>query len=440
MTRNSSWYPELPADDLPDHADAIIIGGGIIGTSAALDLAKAGLNVLLLDKGPIGREQSGRNWGWCRQLGRDRRELPLIRQSLAVWDELQQQTDVGFHRPGILRILEQDRDLPTWEAWCQAAAPHGIRGEMLDADKVRALNPDYQKPIAGGVWLPDDGCAEPSRAAPKVAELARTAGARVRPNCAVQQVLIERGRATGVITEHGTVRGDRLLVAAGAWSAKLLRPAGVDLPQAYVLASVLRTGPTVASGQARIIGSPWSAVRQRDDGGWSIGSPGRLGALASWQTLRWARTFAPTMRELRADIAHPASLRSLARGPMPPGQAPRAFTRSRVLDPKPDGGTLNRAWQRARAAHAFLQDAHIEERWAGVIDGTPDAIPVVGPAGHPDGLWIATGFSGHGFGLGPGAGRMAAALMAEKTPPVDPHPFRLQRFTDGSQFEIEVSY
>jgi glycine/D-amino acid oxidase-like deaminating enzyme len=117
-----------------------------------------------------------------------------------------------------------------------------------------------------------------------------------------------------------------------------------------------------------------------------------------------------------------------------------SFERCRVLDPSPDRAAINGAMSVASRDLPFLSGAGVAETWAGVIDGTPDALPVIdAPASRP-GLVIAAGFSGHGFGLGPGAGRLAAELAAGVRPCVDPSPYTLARFTDDRPLHIEVAY
>lgn len=100
----------------------------------------------------------------------------------------------------------------------------------------------------------------------------------------------------------------------------------------------------------------------------------------------------------------------------------------RVLDPEPAAGILHEARRNLSAAFPAFARMEEAERWGGLIDVTPDAVPVISSAPQIPGLFIATGFSGHGFGLGPGAGRLMADLVSGRTPIVDPTPFRLDRF------------
>jgi glycine/D-amino acid oxidase-like deaminating enzyme len=111
--------------------------------------------------------------------------------------------------------------------------------------------------------------------------------------------------------------------------------------------------------------------------------------------------------------------------------APTVFEKIRVLDPKPNERIVEPALQEITAAYPELQGIRMARIWAGWIDSTPDAVPVISRVGALPGLTIATGFSGHGFGIGPGAGRLAADLAVDDAPVVDPVPFELARLVDG---------
>ena len=100
----SEQTPIAFADELPSEAEVVIIGGGIIGTSTAYFLAKAGVKVVLCEKGRIAGEQSSRNWGWCRQMGRDVREIPLILESMRLW------RNMGIFRPNGNTICQNIND------------------------------------------------------------------------------------------------------------------------------------------------------------------------------------------------------------------------------------------------------------------------------------------------------------------------------------------
>ena len=110
---------------LPSSTGVCIIGGGIIGTSAALTLASRGIPVVLCEKGYIACEQSSRNWGWCRQAGRDVREMPLIVQSLQLWRDMHRLTeaDIGYRECGVLYVGENELDEARFAEWAEMAKP-----------------------------------------------------------------------------------------------------------------------------------------------------------------------------------------------------------------------------------------------------------------------------------------------------------------------------
>ena len=114
------------------------------------------------------------------------------------------------------------------------------------------------------------------------------------------------------------------------------------------------------------------------------------------------------------------------------------FEDIRVLDPKPDEAQVEEARNDIAAAFPFFRDMKVENAWGGLIDVTPDAVPVISPVESVPGFFIATGFSGHGFGIGPGAGRLMAELVTGDAPCVDPSPFRFSRFSDGSKPRPQV--
>ena len=109
------------------------------------------------------------------------------------------------------------------------------------------------------------------------------------------------------------------------------------------------------------------------------------------------------------------------------------FEQVRILDPKPAQWILNEALSEIQKAFPALASIKVAESWGGIIDATPDAVPVISAIAAKPGLFMASGFSGHGFGLGPGAGKLMAQIVVGESPCVDPQPFRFERFSDGSR-------
>ncbi|MGC1520414.1 MAG: FAD-dependent oxidoreductase, partial [Steroidobacteraceae bacterium] len=158
----------LSDEALPAATGVVVVGGGIIGTFAALTLAGRGIPVVLCEKGYVACEQSSRNWGWCRQAGRDVREMQLIVQSLQLWREMRRLTefDTGFRQCGVLYVGESESDEKRFADWMDMAKPYDIGARMVRGAELATLTPGASRAFACGLYVPTDGCAEPQRAAP----------------------------------------------------------------------------------------------------------------------------------------------------------------------------------------------------------------------------------------------------------------------------------
>lgn len=420
----------------PEQVDAIVIGGGIIGTSVAYELAKQGVSVALFEKGAIGGEQSGRNWGWVRQQNRDLYELPLAMRSLQRWEELGGEIglDLGFRRSGILYGTQNEADVARWEKWGKQAKQIGFVSQLLSPGEVRERLGDRAR-WAGGIWSPTDGRAEPSLAAPAIAVGAQKLGASVHQRCAVRGLDISAGRVSGVWTERGRVRASQVICCGGAWSSRFCKQYGIELPSANILGTAFKTtaAPEVIQG---CLSMPELCIRRRLDGSYTVAIPGRGQLDLAPQNIRYATKFYPMYR---SKIAKKLKLRlngSFFNGPEAAGSwsndAVSPFEKIRVLDPKPDRHILDEALRTLVKAFPALEGIKIDHAWGGWIDTTPDLVPVIDEMQSVPGLFIASGFSGHGFGIGPGAGLLCAQLMTNHQLFTDITPYRLGRFARGN--------
>jgi glycine/D-amino acid oxidase-like deaminating enzyme len=425
---------------MPDATEVVIIGGGIVGTFAALTLAARGVPVVLCEKGYIACEQSSRNWGWCRQAGRDAREMQLIVQSLQLWREMDRFTeaDTGFRQCGVLYVGESDADESRFSAWADMAKPYDIGTRIVRGAELGALMPGAGRTFACGLHVPTDGCAEPQRAAPAIARAAQRKGATVLAHCAVRGIERAGGRTAAVITERGRIACNAVILAGGAWSSLFCASLGIRLPQLKVLSSVMRTAP-VPAGPDPCTYLDDVGYRKRRDGGYTLAKGAGYVAPFVPDSVRFLRDFLPMIRKERDAMRLRVNGQSLREFRAPrnwPLDRPSPFEATRVLDPMPNR-TLNRQAQAAMIRlYPQFRNVHIVQEWAGYIDVTPDVVPYISPVGTLPGLTVATGFSGHGFGIGPAAGRLAAQLAIGATPSVDPAPFRASRFSDGSPIVI----
>ena len=412
---------------LPTAAEVVVVGGGIAGIAAAWFLQRAGIEVAVCEKGVVGGEQSSRNWGWCRQMGRDQAELPIVIESLRRWQEIADEvdTDIGFRRSGSLYLCESDRDLANYDHFLSFAPDYGLDTRRLHRKQLEAVFPHCPPRWRSALYTPDDARAEPSLAVPAMARTLRARGVPIIENCAVNGIDTQNGRVSAVATEHGDIETSTVLIAAGAWSTFLLKSCGIRLPQLTVKASVARTAPMPSIYDGNASGSEVS-FRRRLDGGYTIAIKGHLEILPSPAHLAFARDFLPLLR---------TSLGTLRL--RPPGLVVDGnFSRHRSLDPQPRDKVVARIKALLADRVPAFAGVELAESWAGMIDALPDVVPVLDRAANLDGLWISTGFSGHGFGIGPAAGRLMADLIQGNSAGHDLQRFRLSRFSDGSKLEL----
>jgi glycine/D-amino acid oxidase-like deaminating enzyme len=421
----------------PERAEIVVIGGGIIGVSAALTLAERGVDVLLCEKGMIGGEQSGCNWGWVRTMGRDIAELPLSLESQRLWASMSRrcEAETGYQRCGILYLCENEKEVAAQQAWLDAARAYQVSSRLLTADELAATLPATSRSFAGALITPGDGRAEPQKAAPAMAAAAGRRGARIIENCAVRGLDMAAGRVAGVVTEYGRVACGAAILAGGAWSRLFCGNEGIDLPQLKMLGSVFATEPMPGGPEVTVGGSNF-AFRKRLDGGYTVAR--RNGSIAhiTPDSFRLFFDFLPSLIKGWDEMKLRVTGRFLEEWRVPrrwklDGASP--FEAVRVLDPLPDQPQLEEARGTISSAFPFFRDVKIRDGWAGLIDVTPDAVPVISQVEGLPGLVIATGFSGHGFGIGPGAGKLAADLASGAATSVGPKPFRLDRFARSTR-------
>lgn len=227
--------------------------GGIIGSSTAYYLAKRGVPTLLCEKGLIGAEQSGRNQGWVRAQKRDAQEMPLIRESLRIWNDLERQLgqSVGFKQTGILTVFKRDEEAEACESWLANTCPDDIVARIVSGAELRALLPGASRPWACGLYSPNDGRAEPSLAAAAYASAARALGAQIVVSCAVRGIETRAGRICGVVTELGPVSCEAVVLAGGVWSSLFCNNMGLRLPQLKTMSSLVRAYPLEGAPKRR---------------------------------------------------------------------------------------------------------------------------------------------------------------------------------------------
>jgi len=417
-----------------EQADVVVVGAGIVGCSTAYTLARRGARVIVVERGAVHGEQSRKNWGFVRQQGRDPAEMPLVVEANRIWRDLERElgADIEWAQGGNLALAADAERLGRFEQWLPVARAFDLDTRLLVPRELTRVVPGLAGRWAGGLHTPGDGHADPEKATDALADAARAHGAEFWLGCAVEGVTVTSGAVSAVATERGEIRAPWAVCAAGAWSSRLLRTLGLSLPQRWVRGTVARTTAAPAVTPCAVW-APGVAFRQRRDGSFNVAAGGALDHDITLESLHQIRFFLPNFWKNKAlfrfHLGRPL-LRSL--GAALPGSRARRhpLVWDRGVEPAANPDKVRRGLAELRHLLPALPPLGIARSWAGYIDATPDLIPVLGPVPALRGLVLATGFSGHGFAMGPVAGRLVSELILDGKPSLDISPFRFSRFAE----------
>lgn len=369
-------------------SSVIIIGGGISGTAAAYELASHGVSVTLLERGELASMASGWTLAGVRQSGRHPAELPLAQSAVKRWETLSEQldADVEYRQQGNLRLALEPDDVPVIKKVVEDGNTAGIPTTWVDgAEAVHDIAPSLTSDLVGASFCATDGHANPQKTVQAFADAARRAGADIRTGVDVLAIETSGGRVTGVKTSTGTIPTERVIVAAGVYSPRLLDPLGIHVPFNISLVGAVQT-EVVPPTLGQVLGVPTGAFagRQQADGRFRL-----TGSSIPWgETQQTADNVMPRLSQ-----------------------------------------TMNTIEWAIRLI-PNLANVRASRIWGGLLDKTPDALPVIEMTPEVEGLVVAAGFSGHGFCLGPVTGEILADLAVEGVTSHPIAPFARARLND----------
>lgn len=370
--------------------EVVIVGGGIVGCSAALHLRRRGVPVVLLEQGQTGAAASGVNFGGVRRNGRALEELPIAARAFEIWRNMPELlgTDCEYMVTGHLKLARSEADMEALARHADAQAPFGFKVEMLSRNALLARFPYFGTQVLGAAWCESDGQANPRLVGPAFARAATKAGAVIREHSRVSEVSRDGDRFLVVCGDdrehHLEVRSRVLINAAGAWANRIAQTFGEHAEMAAWTPQMVVTEP-------------------------------------------FPYFLKPALGVVGGDVY----VRQIPRGNFifggGYGEAPLESGRATVIPKETLGSCLLAVNLVPRIA-----EATVIRVWSGFEGITSDHLPAFGPSLTTPGLIHAFGFSGHGFALSPGVGSILAELATTGSTDVPLGPLSIGRFAKAS--------
>ena len=375
---------------MPEKADVVIIGGGVMGCAIAYNLAREGLKPVVIERSDIGGEASGANGGGVRQSARNLKEMPLAIESIQIYGQLHEELgmDLEYVREGNLRLCTSEEELDTMRKSVESQKAANLDLDMLDRKEVLKINPYIGEKVLGASFCPTDGHVNPFLVTYGFFKKAKSLGARIFPHEEVKDIRLQKSRVAAVITDKRSFETDLVVNAAGVAGRKVANMVGLDLPMKPVFSEAMISEPYPPLFK-QMIGHAKGLFygRQTVHGSFFWG-----GFVGTEQFIH--REGKPLFHFIGPAISQ------------------------MVIDYFP-----------------ILKDVNIIRTWSGLIAQMSDAIPVLGFSEEVPGFVFATGFSGHGFGLAPVIGRLIGELIMDCQTSIPITDFCYGRFSRGGDKE-----
>ena len=375
---------------MPEKADAVIIGGGVMGCAIAYNLAREGLKPLVIERSDIGGEASGANGGGVRQSARNLKEMPLAIESIQIYGQLHEELgmDIEYVRKGNLRLCTSAEELNTMRNSVENQKAANLKLEMLDRKQVLNINPYIGEKVLGASFCPTDGHVNPFLTTYAFYQKAKSLGARIFTHEEVKDIRLQKSKVSAVITDKQTIETDLVVNAAGVAGRKVANMVGLDLPMRPVFSEAMITEPYPPLFK-QMIGHAKGLFygRQTVHGSFFWG-----GFVGTEQFIH--REGKPLFHFIGPAISE------------------------MVIDFFP-----------------VLKNVNVIRTWSGLIAQMSDGIPVLGFTEEVPGFVFATGFSGHGFGLAPVIGRLICELIMDCQTSIPISDFCFGRFSKGGDQE-----
>ena len=365
-----------------DSADVVVIGGGVSGLSSAYFLARAGKDVVVVEKGTVGGEASGRNGGMISERVDEPPLIPMAVESLKMWATLDGELGypTEFIHEGRLQVAVSEEEMGDLFSERDEALRRGLSVEVLDPSEIRDMIPGISERTLGGIFFPNGGHANPQRSVQAFAWAFQDMGGRLYQDTAVTGIQVVDGRVSSVETTAGAIEADVVVSAAGPQTALMAEMVGVHVPAAPARVEMLATAPLEPRFKIALVGNGLYG-RQAARGNLLFG-----GGAHEWTdvglTTEPSKPNTPLIRNIARRLAE-----------LLPGAA----------------------------------DVPVIRSWAGVVEQAPDYLPIIDILDRPSNYVVVTA-SAHGFGISPATGKVVSDLVLHGESSIDISGLGLSRF------------
>jgi glycine/D-amino acid oxidase-like deaminating enzyme len=376
------------APSLPSSAAAVVVGGGVVGTSAAFHLAEAGVDVVLVERAQLGSGSTRRAAGGVRTQFSDVLNIEIARRSRAAFRDFGRRPgwEISLKEVGYLFVLTREADVEAFEKSVALQRERGLDSRIVTADEARALCPIlHGDDILAGAFSPGDGHAAPEDVVQGYAVGTRAHGGHIEVGCEVVAINTAGAEVTEVVTSDGVIRTNAVICAAGPWSRRCGAMVGLELPVSPLRRQILFT----------------EAID---------GLPDELPMTIDFESSFYFHREGP----------------GLLMGMSDPNETP-GFSVETTDDWIPD------LMEVVRRRAPRIADVGIRGGWAGLYEMTPDHNAIIGEAAGISRFLYATGFSGHGFLQGPAVGEILRDMFLRRSPFVDVSPLGAERFCAAAE-------
>lgn len=422
---------------LPSQADVVVVGAGILGLTTAISLVERGLSVVVVEKGYIAGEQSCRFYGQVMTYKMPEETFLLHHLGKERWREMNAKVgaDTSYRTQGRVEVPLDEEDLENVRTWIAAKnADSGsdipfktriIEGSELD-QRLSGAQSSWK--IAG--FEEDSGSLDAEIASFVMADYAKRIGVKIYTNCAARGIETQAGAISDLVTEKGSIKTSRVVVAGGAWSRLFMQNLNVHVPTlpAYQSQQLISGAPGLPGGNVALPGNIY--FREQADGTYAT-SPRVIVAPVVKESFVYGYKYLPLLA-LPDFPVHISLNEQLYNSFMQPTQwaldEVSPFETNRTMTAAPDLPELNASLERLRTEFPAFKESSLIDQWSGAMAIAPDEHPIISAVKEIPGMVINTA-TGWGMTESPVSAEITAALLLGEKPVLDPTPFSLYRFS-----------